>query len=248
MPCGSIPRVEPSELISTVEREGAAFADACRRAGLDVVVPSCPGWTVDDLLWHLTEVHHFWCWVLTERAQRPDAYVEPGRPTDEALLDMYSSGLARLVEALRTTPSETAIWTWTDDHGAGWLLRRMAHETAIHRWDAEDAAGAAQPLDAALASDGIDEFLTWFLAPAEGAEPVAGSVHIHCGDVAGEWTLRPAGDGFDVTREHAKGDCALRGTASDLLLALWRRQPMSTIDVVGDADVAARFLARPALT
>ena len=55
-------------------------------------------------------------------------------------------------------------------------------------------------------------------------------------------------DGFDVTREHAKGDCALRGAASDLLLVLWRRRPMSTIDVVGDADVAARFLAWPALT
>jgi hypothetical protein len=44
-------------------------------------------------------------------------------------------------------------------------------------------------------------------------------------------------------REHSKGDCAIRGPASDILLALWRRQPLSNCDVVGDADVAARFVA-----
>ena len=50
-------------------------------------------------------------------------------------------------------------------------------------------------------------------------------------------------DGFAVAREHSKGDCAIRGPASDILLALWRRVPLSTCDVVGDADVAARFIA-----
>ena len=31
--------------------------------------------------------------------------------------------------------------------------------------------------------------------------------------------------GYDVTREHAKGDAAMRGAAADLLLVLWRRLP-----------------------
>ena len=31
------------------------------------------------------------------------------------------------------------------------------------------------------------------------------------------------------------------------LLALWRRRPASTVDIVGDTDIAARFLAYPAL-
>jgi hypothetical protein len=81
----------------------------------------------------------------------------------------------------------------------------------------------------------------------EGAEPVAGSVHLHCGDVAGEWTVREADAGFVGVREHSKGDCALRGSASDILLALWRRAPLSHLDVVGDADVAARFIAHTSL-
>jgi hypothetical protein len=102
------------------------------------------------------------------------------------------------------------------------------------------------PIDPALASDGIDELPSCFLSAAADAQPVGGSVHIHCDDVAGEWTLRPAGDGFDVTSEHATGDCALRGTASDLLLVLWRRRPMSTIDGVGEADGdAQRWLRWP---
>ena len=78
---------------------------------------------------------------------------------------------------------------------------------------------------------------------SKGAEPVGGSVHLHCGDVPGEWTVREADDGFAVAREHSKGDCAIRGAASDILLSLWRRVPLSTCDVVGDADVAARFIA-----
>ncbi|MEX0846206.1 MAG: maleylpyruvate isomerase family mycothiol-dependent enzyme [Ilumatobacteraceae bacterium] len=244
--------MERTNLLAALVRDGEAFARACDEAGADAPVASCPGWTVDDLLWHLTEVQHFWRWVLAERAVTPDAYVEPERPSGDALTTVYRSGLEALVTSLRDTPPDAAIWTWTSDHSAGWLVRRIAHETAVHRWDAEVAAGSPLAIDATLASDGIDEFLTWFLSPADHAEPVGGSVHIHCSDVAGEWTLRPTGDGFgngfDMTREHAKGDCALRGSASDLLLTLWRRQPPSSIDVVGDADVAARFIAWPALS
>jgi hypothetical protein len=60
--------------------------------------------------------------------------------------------------------------------------------------------------------------------------------------------VRPQPEGgTEVTREHAKGDCALRGAAHDLLLVLWRRLPLSAIEVVGDAAVAARFVADPSL-
>ena len=73
-------------------------------------------------------------------------------------------------------------------------------------------------------------------------------MHLHCGDVPGEWTVRPTDDGeLHVTREHAKGDAAIRGGASDILLALWRRQPLTSVDVVGDAEIAARFVALTSL-
>jgi uncharacterized protein (TIGR03083 family) len=244
--------MEHADLLAALRRDGEAFADACASAGLTAPVASCPGWTVADLLWHLGEVHLFWETVVDQRLPSWEAYTEPPRPADAELLDFYNAGLARLIDALASTPPETAVWTWSDDQSVGFVVRRMAQETAVHRWDAEQAARRPQDIDAQLASDGIDEFLFHFTDAPAGTEPVGGTVHVHCTDVAGEW-LVVAGSGeegapeFVVTREHAKGDCAMRGPASDVLLTLWRRKPLDTIDVVGDRAVAERFVARPPL-
>ncbi len=91
------------------------------------------------------------------------------------------------------------------------------------------------------ASEAIDRFLHQ-LAHVDPAA-VGGSVHLHCTDVAGEWTVREADGGLAVAREHAKGDCAIRGGAVDILAVLHGQSSLSTVDVVGDADVAARFVA-----
>ena len=240
--------METNEFIVALDRDSAAFVDACAVAGLAAPVPSCPGWNVADLLWHLTEVHDFWRTILAERLSSWESYEQPPRPADEAIAVMYRRGRVELVQTLADVDPATPTWTWSSDKSAGFVIRRMAHETAVHLWDASDAAGMTNPIDPALASDGIDEFLAYFLSDvAEGAEPVGGSVHLHCGDVPGEWTVREHDDGFVVLREHSKGDCAIRGAASDILLALWRRQPLSTCDVVGDAEVAARFIAHSGL-
>jgi uncharacterized protein (TIGR03083 family) len=123
----------------------------------------------------------------------------------------------------------------------------MAHETAVHRLDAERAAGREHRMMPDLASDGIDEFLEYFFPLAAPATPaLAGSVHLHCTDADGEWTVRPDGaGGHTVARDHAKADAALRGDAHDLLMVLWRRSPLDTVTVFGDADLAAAFVAYP---
>ncbi len=233
-----------TEYLSALDRDGAAFLASCRSAGLGAPVASCPGWTVSDLLWHLTEVHHFWRTVVDDRLDTWEGYEQPARPDDTVLPQMFSEGLSQLTAVLRAADPGAANWTWSTDRTAGFVIRRMAQETAVHRWDADAASGHAVPIEAALASDGVDEFLEHFLDwPAEGVPKPAGSVHLHCTDVAGEWTVREGADSFVVTREHAKGDCAMRGPASDLLLVLWRREPLTAVDVVGDGAVAARFVA-----
>ena len=69
------------------------------------------------------------------------------------------------------------------------------------------------------------------------------SLHVHCTDVDGEWTVRAADAGVQMTREHAKGDAAMRGRAEDLLLTLWRRPvPAGAVDVVGDPASAEAWL------
>jgi uncharacterized protein (TIGR03083 family) len=241
--------MERTAFLDALQRDGLAFAGSCAAAGLATPVPSCPAWNVADLVWHLGEVHFFWSSVVGRRMSSPDAYVEPVRPADDALIGFYRSNLDDTVRVLTQVDSDQPVWTWAGQQPAAWVARRMAHETSVHRADADLSAGGAAAVEAQLASDGIDEFLQYFLdGSPDDAAAVGGSVHIHCGDVAGEWTIQPDASGaFAVTREHAKGDCALRGAASDLLLALWRRTPLSSIDVVGDADVAARFVARTRL-
>jgi hypothetical protein len=129
----------------------------------------------------------------------------------------------------------------------------MAQETAVHRWDAEEAAGTGWAIEADLAADGVDEFFDHFTdTAADGAEPLGGTVHLHSTTGEGEWLIREPvpGGRLEVTHEHAKGDAAVRGDASDLLLALWRRRSVddpARFEVFGDADVARRLVARTRL-
>lgn len=242
--------MQRDEHLAALERDGAAFVDACESAGLSTAVPSCGDWTVADLLWHVSGVYTFFGTIVGQRLTSIDGIAKGERPDDEHLATACRAAHEALVTALRATPDDTVVWTWVDDRSVGFVRRRMAHETAVHRWDAERAAGREWAIDPALASDGIDEFLHLFVhRRSDDAAPVGGSVHVHCGDVAGEWTLRPdpTTATFTVSREHAKGDCAIRGAASDILLGLWRRLPLGALDVVGDTDVAARFVAAPRL-
>jgi len=240
--------MQSNEYLSALARDGAAFADACAAAGLSAGVNSCPAWSVADLVWHMTEVHHFWRTIVGEQRSSTQGYEDPARPADTALLSTYRSGFAETLTALSTADPAQANWTWSSDHTAGFVIRRMAQETAVHRWDADAAARSTTPIESELASDGIDEFLTHMLGDVVAdAAAIGGSVHLHCTDVAGEWTVRPGAGKQVVTREHAKGDAALRGEASDLLLVLWRRKELASLDVVGDPAVAARFIAHTSL-
>jgi len=237
------------DFLHALARDGEAFAQVCADSDLHAPVPSCPGWSVADLVHHLAKVNHFWSTIVGDRRDSWEGYEQPDRPADAELVAWYRDGLHTTVATMTAADPTHPNWTWSTDKTAGFVQRRIAHETAVHRWDAEQAAGLDTGIEPHLASDGIDEFLMWFAdEPMEGNPPAGGSVHLHCGDVPGEWTVVLNGEGtYDIERAHAKGDCALRGSASDILLALWRRRPASSIDVVGDANVAARFLAYPAL-
>jgi uncharacterized protein (TIGR03083 family) len=233
------------DFLTIIQREGAAFVDACERADAAAVVAGCPDWTVRDLLWHLTDVNDLWRATVGERLSSPRDRARPERPADELLGTTYRAGLERVLDVLRAADPAAPTWSWVPDATTAWVVRRLAHETTVHRWDAQLAAGDDPVIDAELASDGIDEFLFEMLGRVSpDAAAAGGSVHLHCTDVDGEWTIRPQDDGtLLVAREHAKGDAAIRGPASDLLLVLWRRLPSAAVEVIGDAEVADRFVA-----
>lgn len=229
--------------LAALARDGAALLDAASRSG-SATVAACPGWSISDLVWHMTGVWTFFGRVVGERLTSIESIGREQRPGDGDLPIIAADRLRTLLDVLGATPDEVPVWTFTGGGTVAFVRRRMAHETAVHRVDAETATGLRASVEPVLASDGIDEFLEVFLPRrATGAPEVAGSVHLHCTDVAGEWTVTWHEERPVVRREHAKGDAAIRGPASDVLLALWRRMPLSALEVLGDGAVAARFVS-----
>ena len=239
---------DPLALLRT---NGDGLVAAAERAGFETPVPWCPGWAVRDLLYHAGEVWHFWGTVVARRVTDPAqlaGYEDPATPPDAELAAWARAERARLWRNLGWASPETPLWTWARTEGSvAWVRRRMAQETAVHRWDAEAAAGSGWGIDKMVAVDGIEEFLQYFTGdPKADAAPVGGTVHLHCTDKhlpdgAGEWIVHettPQGARFE--RGHVKGDVAVRGRANDILLWLWRRP--ASVDLVGDATVAERFV------
>jgi uncharacterized protein (TIGR03083 family) len=242
--------MENPEYLAALERDGHAFLASCTRAPRGAKIEACPEWDRDDLLYHLTEVHHFWRTIVETRAESPKDVVALTRRDAAELPALYSDGLDRLLRALRDTDPSTPVWTWADQKDVAFIIRRQAQETAVHRWDADLAAKGRGPrpvLEPQLASDGVDEFLEHMIAHAADGATLDGTVHIHCTDVAGEWLVTPSTDGLVITREHAKGDAAIRGEASDLNLVMWRRAPLTAVEVIGVRAVAEQLVAYASL-
>ena len=235
--------MDSDQYLDVIAREGAATTAAAAKVGIAADVPSCPDWDVADLLAHTGRVHRWVTEIVTTRAQERVSRVGILAPTDDDLLPWFDEGVRELVEALRATDPAERVWTWSTEQSAGFWRRRMAVETTVHRWDAESATGTPGAIDADVAADAIDEFLDVYL-PSEEAPlpPGGGSIHLHRTDVDGEWGLTLEADAVRVERGHAHADVAVRGSAQDLLLLLWRRIPPDQLEVLGDRSVLDRFL------
>jgi len=236
--------MDADRYLDALARESTALADAADAAGPDAPVPTVEGWTVADLVSHCAS-GDLWARRIVESdtPERASHDLPPDAPTGAALVPYFREGARRLVELLTASDPEKSVWTFSPtDRTARFWRRRRAHETAIHRFDAQSAEGTSSPIDAEMAADGIDEFLTVFVARfGQDAVTAGETLHFHCTDVAGEWLVTREGDDLRITREHAKGDVAARGSASDLMLFLWGRVPAERLEVFGDAAALDRF-------
>jgi uncharacterized protein (TIGR03083 family) len=261
----SSPTELPYDPHAQLRTDAVQFLDIVTKHGFEHAVPSCPDWNLGDLAWHLGNVWSRWGRIVSEGVttlEGVQAIERPVRPSDDLLIDWVTAAYTGLFSALASTSDDTEVWTWTGSNQPEiWVERRMTQETAVHRWDATTAVGRSYEIPVAVAADGIDEFLMWFAGRrvSEGALPVGGSVHLHCTDTHvdhgsteraaanGEWLVtRLDESGIEFTREHAKGDAAVRGTANNLLLWLWRREG-GPVEILGDTAVAERFRAFPDL-
>lgn len=220
------------------------MADAVR-ADRHQPITACPEWDVAGLAADMGYIVRWAAEIVRTRATERTEGNWTIDVEDPGLPDWVVTGADDLADVLSDVDPETPLWTLGTPRTARFWSRRQAQEILVHRWDAEHAAlGRTSPLDPELASDGIAEMLEVFVPRLHRRGTLKGSgesFHFHRTDGPGEWLVRFGPDGAEVSAEHAKGDVVLRGSAEDLLLVLWRRQPPETVELFGDPDVMARW-------
>jgi uncharacterized protein (TIGR03083 family) len=169
----------------------------------------------------------------------------PEPPPGPEVVDWLDQGYVEVRSALERTDPDKPCMTFTGPQPASWWSRRLAHEVAMHRWDAEAAVRGPEPIDPRQAKDGIDEVLQVFVPARMQFPALAGkgeTVHLHATDIdGGEWLMTYGADEIEWERAHAKGDVAARGPVSDLLLLLWSRIPPARLEVFGEAALLNRW-------
>ncbi|MEV7023253.1 maleylpyruvate isomerase family mycothiol-dependent enzyme [Kitasatospora sp. NPDC093558] len=264
--------MEISEHIDALRREGTLLADAAARAGLTAPVPTCPDWQVADLLRHVGVVHR-WATAHPAHGLREPLNLDGENelvgpmPSDAALLDWYREGHAALVDTLVAAPADVDCWFFLPAPSplAFWA-RRQAHETAIHRLDADAAAGAEGPrTDTALALDGVDELLRGFLVrprstlrsekprtvliratdghstgPGTSTGPSAWQVTISEEPVVTTALANEADGANGADEKDLPADLTIAGPAHELYPLLWNRVPAERAGATtytGDEDL-----------
>jgi uncharacterized protein (TIGR03083 family) len=240
--------------------ETARFAEAVHDADPGRPVPTCPAWTLAELTAHVGFGQRWAACIVERRATGPVPHEEaddlrvPGQPDERSR--WLRAGARRLGDAVREAGPGTGVWSWSDDRTAGFWLRRITHDTLVHRLDAELAVGREVTLAPEMAADSISDLLEMFSVlpriddfPALARLRGSGQrLRFQATDpglgLAGEWLARRTPSG--VEWEHGRGgaDVEVHGRAVDLLLVLSRRAPLdgAGVDVAGDRRLFAHWL------
>ncbi|MET0426763.1 MAG: maleylpyruvate isomerase family mycothiol-dependent enzyme [Actinoplanes sp.] len=238
------------DLLSLIEDRSAALREAAAAAsGFEGRVPGCPEWTLADLIAHLGGVQRVWAVAvsLADPSAPPTAEQRGDLEPHGDLLEWSAESTGKLLAALRATAPDSPCWTWWAASGApataAAVARHQVQEAAVHAYDAQETIGKPEPLPAAVAVDGVAEFLSVGMAsmgpwPNRPARVVLTAVE------GPSWTLDLSPSGA-VLNPPESGDpsSTVHASASDLVLALYGRIPFDTSRVEGDHSVLAEIKA-----
>ncbi len=239
-----------SAFLDAIRADADIMSSIIRTGDATALVAACPGWDVAQVVRHTAFVQR-WATVALQTAGAPEQGAVPEPSDDDNLAVWIVDGATALIDALRTAGPDADTWHPFPLEQKSWVwARRQALETAMHRWDVQNAAGRDALLDSALASEGIHEYLEMGLprvVERTGVTLPAQSLHVHCTDVDGEWLIWSEGGTYRMLPVHDKGDAAIRGTAADIWLLLMGRldRTEGTIDLVGDPAAAHAWLDLP---
>jgi uncharacterized protein (TIGR03083 family) len=241
--------------------EVEALAAAADAAGPDAPVPTCPEWTVRDLVDHIGGVHRWATAMVRDVAQeryRRDR-LDLRTPDDPAAYPAWlRAGVEPMIAAFAAADPGAAMWAWGADQHARFWPRRMVHETAVHRVDAELAAGLEPVVAADVAVDGVDELLenlpsaAYFRPRVDELRGEGETIALTAADAGTSWVITLEPERFRWARVEADvpdATAGLRATASDLYLAAYARLAIDGERVVasGDDALLARWLECSAL-
>jgi uncharacterized protein (TIGR03083 family) len=242
--------MESARLLESLATDFARLREVASTADLNAPVPSCPGWTIADLVRHVGEVylHKVECMRL---GSHPEPWPPAGIKAEEPLALLDRSYAALTAEFASRDPGDASFTWYGPDQTVGFWIRRMAQETVIHRVDAEIAAGLT-PAEIAddIALDGIDEFLVAFVEygsktwPDEYGEVLAATDGRSVGlETAGaSWLVRPTPEAVEVRASDLDGASAVvSGKPPALLLWAWNRADDEAIGTSGDADLVTEL-------
>ncbi|MFI0981997.1 maleylpyruvate isomerase N-terminal domain-containing protein [Streptomyces sp. NPDC021093] len=243
--------LEFAALLRLIDERSTAFRAAVAAApSLDAQVPTCPEWTLFDLVQHLGEGRQAWAATVAAGPAAAKSAPEgaPAAPQGrEALLDWSAASTQQLLDALREAGPDRGCWTWwgasQSPQTSGAVARYQFQEIAVHTYDAQLAVGAPHPqsLPDEVALDGVDEFLSTCCATTSPwpHKPAAVATHATEGH---SWHLSLSSDGARITHlpTTAVGeapnapDASLQGTAGELVLALYGRTPVDSLKLDGN--------------
>ena len=266
--------LEFAELVRLMDERSTAFRAAVAAApGLDVQVPTCPEWTVFDLVQHLGEGRLRWAaTVAAGPADGPPTMPAAVVPRErEALLAWFAAATVELLDALRAAGPDRGCWTWWGDSQSppttGAVARHQLQQVAVHTYDAQVAAGVPEPLPAEVALDGVDEFLTTCVATTSAWPHKPAIIDYHAAE-GRSWRIRlsadgartallPAGEGSDAASEAASeaasdaaseaaseaADVTAWGTAHELVMFCYGRILMDSLRIEGDRQIFDQLIA-----
>jgi uncharacterized protein (TIGR03083 family) len=242
-------------LLRLIDERSVAFRAAVMSApGLELKVPTCPGWTLLDLAQHLGAVHLRWAAVVSAgpAAGPPAGSVQEVAGTAprerESLLAWSAASTQLLLGALREAGPDRGCWTWwgpsESPQTSGAAARHQLQEITVHTYDAQVTLGAPPPLPDKVALDGVEEFLSTCCAWAARWPHGAAVVDFHAAE-GRSWRLTLSAGGARATRLPAPGtvpaavgpDAAFasaRGTAAELVLVFYDRIPIESLRLDGD--------------
>jgi uncharacterized protein (TIGR03083 family) len=247
--------LEFAVLLRLIDERSTAFRAAVASApSLDVQVPTCPEWTLFDLVQHLGEGRRSWAATVAAGPAAAKSAPEgaPAAPRErEALLAWSAASTQELLDALREAGPDRGCWTWwgtsQSPQTSGAVARHQLQEIAVHTYDAQITVGAPQPLPDEAALDGVDEFLSTCCATTSAWPHDAAAVDFHATE-GRSWRLSLSADGARTTRLPTPGtmpataagedpdaaDASLGGTAGELVLTLYGRIPIDSLKLDGD--------------